>query len=217
MHPTKLLYLVRHAETAWNAACRLQGHADQPLSPLGERQIQRLAQRFAARHLQGIYTSHLTRSRQTASAIAQGNGHGVVPVVERALAEIHLGAWEGLTPEEIDAQFDGAYELWRTTPSRVTIPQAEPLQAFRRRVHDAFTRIVAGVAEGETVVVTHGGVIASVLADVLGADYDHLLRRLRLDNAGVTALDCAGRHPAILWINATDHLAASTPVPTVWF
>ncbi|MDP3722649.1 MAG: histidine phosphatase family protein [Candidatus Omnitrophota bacterium] len=128
------------------------------------------------------------------------------PVIERDLAEMHLGAWEGLTPAEVDQQFSGAYQQWRNRPSSVRIPGAEPMEQFQRRVRQAMEKIVTGSGDGEHVIVSHGGVIAALLAEVLGADYDAILRRLRLDNAGVTALECgsAGRH--VLWINATAHL-----------
>ncbi len=202
----KRCYLVRHAQTAWNEANRLQGHSDVPLSLEGEAQARRVGAWFASRHLQGIFTSALARSRQTAQAIAAGNGHGVSPVVEPNLAEMHLGAWEGLTPEEIDARFANAYAQWKSAPSSVVIPGAEPLAAFRQRVRQTLRGILAGAASGESVVVTHGGVIAAVLADVLGADYDALLRRLRLDNAGVTALEVGTAVPHVLWINSTTHL-----------
>lgn len=206
----KRCYLVRHAQTSWNEANRLQGHSDLPLSAAGTIQARRVGAWFASRHLQGIFTSGLLRSQQTAQAIAAGNGHGVSPVIEPDLAEMHLGSWEGLTPAEIDTRFANAYQQWAHAPSSVVIPGAEPLEGFRRRVRQTLDRIVARVEPGEYAVVTHGGVIAAVLADVLGADYDALLRRLRLDNAGVTAVEFGpSAHPAlphVLWINSTTHL-----------
>ena len=210
----KRCYLIRHAETVWNRDNRIQGHSDLPLSPFGRQQAQRLGGCFASRHLKGIFTSALQRSQHTAHAIAAGNGHAINPMVERELAEMYLGAWEGLTPEEVDARFDGAYQRWRTRPSSVTIPDAEPLEAFRERARRAFQRIVATFEDGEYVVVSHGGVIAALLADTLGADYDALLRRLRLDNAGVTALEFSTATPHVLWINATAHLDTLTPPAT---
>ena len=84
-----------------------------------------------------------------------------------------------------------------------------PLDAFRQRVRQALEQIVSSSGEGEHVIVSHGGVIAALLADVLGADYDALLRRLRLDNAGVTALECGTAMRHVLWINATAHLDAA--------
>jgi broad specificity phosphatase PhoE len=202
-------YLVRHAQTAWNLENRLQGRSDLPLHPTGHVQARHLGAYFAPRHLRGIFTSHLLRSQQTASAIASGNGHGTDPVLEPDLAEIHLGAWEGLTPEEVDARFGGAYRRWRAAPSKVEIPEAEPTAAFLARAQQALRRLLRGLeGEGEYVVVTHGGVIAACLADLLGADYDALLRRLRLDNAGITALDVHAAGASVAWINATGHLTA---------
>ena len=199
-------YLVRHAQTAWNGENRLQGHTDLPLSSLGEQQARCVGTAFASRHLKGMFTSHLQRTRQTASAILAGNGHGLTPSIDQALAEIHLGTWEGLTPDEIDARFEGAYQRWRLDPSTVEIPGAEPLSAFRRRVRGVFERLIAGFEEGEYVVVSHGGVIAAMLAEVLEADYDIVLRRLCLDNAGITALECGFGKPSVLWVNSTMHL-----------
>ena len=201
------LYLIRHAETSWNRDNRIQGGSDVPLSPFGLQQAARLGGLFAARHLQAIVSSPMQRSRQTAEAIITGNGHGLDPQIEAELAEMHLGAWEGLTPEEVDARFENAYQQWRHSPSMVRIPEAEPLEQFRARVRRIFERLLERATEGEWVVVSHGGVIAAMLAEVLDADYDALLRRLRLDNAGVTALECGpGRPPHVLWINGTTHL-----------
>ena len=212
----KRCYLVRHAQTVWNGENRIQGHSDIPLSPLGHEQAQRLGHRFATHHLRGIFTSGLLRSRQTADQIASGNGHGTQPVVELRLAEMHLGAWEGLTPQEVDARFSNAYQQWCHAPSSVVIPGAEPLAAFQARVRAALHAIVNGVGEGEYVVVSHGGVIAALLADLLGADYDLVLRRVRLDNAGVTALEFGIGLPHVLWINSTTHLDGHAS-PGSWF
>ena len=213
----KRLYLVRHAQTAWNEENRIQGRSDQPLNGVGRTQAQRLGVRFASRHVAGIFTSHLVRRRATAQAVADGNGHGAAPVIETNLAEMHLGAWEGLTPAEVDARFGNAYQQWRQSPSSVRIPDAEPMSAFRARVRRIFSRLTGQMGQEEYVVVSHGGVIAAVLADVLGADYDRLLRRLRLDNAGVTAIELDAPTPHVLWVNSTTHLEPALIAPGTWF
>ena len=204
-------YLVRHAQTVWNGENRLQGHADLELNDVGVEQAKRVGRFFALRRAEGealaaLYTSHLKRSAQTAHAIAEATG--LTPHRESALAESHLGAWEGLTPEEIDAQFEGAYQRWYHRPSQVEIPGAEPLGAFTRRVRDAFERIRSAEngREGSVVIVTHGGVIASWLAGWLKSDYDEVLRRVVLSNAGISAIEYGNSLPSILWINSTRHL-----------
>ena len=214
----KRCYLVRHAQTLWNGENRIQGHSDLPLSPLGEQQAKRVAERFASHHLTGLFTSGLQRSVQTAHAIASGNGHGIHPLVEHELAEMHLGAWEGLTPAEVDCRFENAYQQWREKPSSVVIPGAEPLEAFRERARRALASVMGGAGDGEYVVVSHGGVIAALLADLLDADYDRVIRRLRLDNAGVTAVEFGAGMPHVLWVNSTIHLdSLSQPESAGWF
>jgi broad specificity phosphatase PhoE len=122
----------------------------------------------------------------------------------------------------VDVQFQGAYQQWRQRPSSVMIPGAEPLERFRTRARNALQTITAGFGDGEYVIVSHGGVIAAWLADLLGAEYDAVIRRLRLDNGGVTALEFGTGHPHVLWINATAHLDTSgsdlpRPVSGGWF
>ncbi|MBI3319313.1 MAG: histidine phosphatase family protein [Candidatus Omnitrophica bacterium] len=204
---TRSCYLIRHAQTTWNSENRIQGHADLPLSDAGHQQAERVGAYFADRSITALYTSHLARSLQTALAISQTTG--VSPTVEPALSEIHFGAWEGLTAEQVNAAYDGAYHRWRTNPSEVTIPGAELLESFRARVRMAVGRILAAHDEGGVVIVSHGGVIASLFADWLLADYDALLQRLVVANAGISAVDCRTDPPSILWVNVTSHLTGN--------
>lgn len=203
-------YLVRHAQTQWNADNRFQGRTNSPLSPAGQQQARRLAAHFTGRPLGGIYTSALGRTIETGRAIAAGAKLSPC-IIEPDLAEMDLGVWEGMTPDEIDARFNGAFQTWRRSPSKVAIPEAEPVAQFRARARAAFDRIVSANQQHELLIVTHGGVIASLLADWLGADYDQLLHQLVLSNAGVTAVECSGVSRWILWVNATTHLIPERP------
>ena len=211
-------YLVRHAQTLWNGENRLQGHSDLELNAVGRQQAERVGSflktcRSVSEPIRALYTSHLKRSLQTAQAIA--HHVGLAPTVEPALSEIGLGTWEGLTPEEIDARFDGAYQRWRRCPSEVTIPGGEPIDRFRRRVHEAFHRMTSRADEGgATVIVSHGGVIATWLAEWLGVDYDQVLRRVMLDNGSVSAVECRAHPPHILWVNAIQHLTPDVLTPS---
>src|SRR5215467_961883 len=94
--PSRLL-LVRHGESTWNAARRIQGQLDPPLSDRGMMQAREVGERLAGRRLVGFYCSDLVRARQTAEVIA--GAVGVEPQPETGLREIALGAWEGKTRE----------------------------------------------------------------------------------------------------------------------
>ena len=134
------LLLVRHGETDWNAERRWQGHADVPLNERGREQARALAERLAGESIDAIYSSDLSRARDTADIV--GARLDVPVAVDPDLREIDVGAVEGLTAEESEA-FDG----W----------QGEPHEAHSQRVLAAINRIAARHPAERILVVTHGG------------------------------------------------------------
>ena len=155
------LLLVRHGETDWNAAGRLQGHTDRPLNEYGRRQARELAERLVGERIAAVYTSDLARARETAEIIAAPLGLEVV--LEPGLREKNWGNWEGLTADE-----------------RASIEYAgESTEAHRERVLDALNRIVEAHPGERVVVVTHGGSLRRIQAAVSGVALPVL------DNCGV--------------------------------
>jgi broad specificity phosphatase PhoE len=86
---------LRHGPTDWNAAGRIQGHTDIPLSASGLAKMTVLRLPFAVSR---VYASPLLRARQTADALAMAD-----PIFDARLMEQHWGTWEGLTREQIFA------------------------------------------------------------------------------------------------------------------
>lgn len=94
------LLLLRHGETEWNLAGRIQGSLDSSLTALGREQAAAQG-RILARVLPdfgdaALFVSPLERARATAGIALPG----AAPVIDPRLREIHCGSWEGLTPEE---------------------------------------------------------------------------------------------------------------------
>ena len=144
------LLLVRHGETDWNASGRLQGHTDRPLNDYGRRQARELADRLADDGIAAIYTSDLSRAKETAEIV--GARLGLPVVIDADLRERNWGSWEGLTPSERDAvAFEG-----------------ETPQEHRDRLMRAVRRIAARHPAQRVVVVTHGGSMRRVQAAVTG-------------------------------------------------
>jgi broad specificity phosphatase PhoE len=139
------LLLVRHGETDWNAEHRWQGHADVPLNARGQEQALALAEQLAAQPVDAIYSSDLSRARDTATVV--GERLGVDVVVDADLREIDVGPIEGLTAEEARG-FDG----W----------QGEPKEAHAERVLRAVLRIAERHPGQRVLVVTHGGSLRRV-------------------------------------------------------
>jgi uncharacterized phosphatase len=149
------LYLVRHGETDWNAQRRIQGSTDIPLNATGRMQAQTTGELLARRSWDGIYASPLSRAVETASIIAALVGLGQ-PATIAAIVERNYGEAEGLNWEEIDRQFPGDTPvLGRETHGEVAA-----------RVVPALVSLAVSRPGESLIVVTHGGVIRSLVGAV---------------------------------------------------
>lgn len=200
------LIIIRHAESAFNIERRIQGHLDSALTPKGRRQASRLGQRiFKHFKVERIYSSDLGRAYSTTAEIA--SRHPRIPVVrDPKLREIHLGAWEGMTAEEVDRLYNNGYKRWLKKPSACPIPGSEPIGRFRKRIVER-VRAIARANRGRTVlVVTHGGAITALLADWLKADFDTLILNLQIDNTSLTLAEETDKRVRLLTVNDASHL-----------
>lgn len=156
----KRLLLIRHGETEWNAARRLQGQRDIGLSSAGEAQAVALAPLVAALVPCLVRSSDLARARHTAALL----GHPEAEPEPR-LREQALGDWEGRPVTDIRAVDGEAYLAWRA--GTYAPPGAEHWDAFRQRVRAG---IDAALTAGPKTValVCHGGVIRAALDAYLG-------------------------------------------------
>ena len=160
------LVLVRHGETEWNRAGRIQGfHADSPLTGNGRAQALAVAERLAAEGIDVLFSSDSGRTRQTAEPIAEATG--VAPVHDAALRERSYGILEGRTFAEIEVQFPDVFQKIRSRDPHYAVPGGESPVDFRDRILGALERIVHTSAGRRVAVVTHGG--------VLGVMYRHAL------------------------------------------
>jgi probable phosphoglycerate mutase len=88
--------LIRHGSTAWNKEGKMQGSTDIPLDAEGLEQARKLGIRLSDEHWDLIYTSHLSRARQTGEIIAARLGIKDLRQDKR-LMEVHGGLTEGTT------------------------------------------------------------------------------------------------------------------------
>jgi uncharacterized phosphatase len=146
------LYLVRHGETDWNLAHRIQGSTDIPLNETGRGQARTTGELLATRRWDAILASPLSRAFETASIIAR-EVDLPAPTAIPEIVERNYGAAEGLTGDDMDARFPG------DTP----VPGRESREDVVDRVMPALLRLAEQRPGESVIVVSHGGVIRSVL------------------------------------------------------
>lgn len=157
------LVLWRHGETEYNVDRRMQGQLDSVLTPLGLEQARRAAPLIAAFEPQMLLTSDLRRASDTAAVLAEYAG--LVPNVEKRLRETHLGQWQGLTHAEVDANWPGSRQAWRSD-AQYAPPGGETRVEVAARALTVVTELDAGNVES-VVLCAHGGLIASLSASLL--------------------------------------------------
>ncbi|HEX7381489.1 MAG TPA: histidine phosphatase family protein, partial [Nevskiaceae bacterium] len=157
-HTRSRIYLVRHGETAFNAAGRIRGCSDVGLNARGDAQARALATMLGGRHIQRVVTGPLLRARQTAGRIALAAGTNAEVVA--GLLDRDYGPWNGWPLAEVRALFG------RTDRA----PGIEPYAAFAARIHEAWLGILATLGLGENlVIVAHNAVNAALLRGLFPA------------------------------------------------
>jgi probable phosphoglycerate mutase len=147
-----LLYLVRHGETDWNLARRIQGSTDIPLNDTGRAQAERTGALLARRSWDGIASSPLSRALETGQIIGRAVGVGAIETLDD-IVERQYGEAEGLEERELARRFPG------DTP----VPGRETREDVAARVIPALIGLAERHPESNLIVTTHGGVIRTVL------------------------------------------------------
>ncbi|MGX5680483.1 histidine phosphatase family protein [Schumannella luteola] len=150
-----LLYLVRHGETDWNLQRRIQGSTDIPLNDTGREQARATGRLLASRSWDAIYSSPLSRAFETAQIIA-GEVALPEPTPVESLVERAYGEAEGLSDPELSSRF----------PADAPVPGRESREEVVARVFPALMELAERHSGQAILVVSHGGVIRSILATV---------------------------------------------------
>ncbi len=205
---TTTLVLLRHGETALTPEKRLSGSggSDPALSEAGQRQAEAVGRMLAARGaVQAVVSSPLRRAQQTAEAAARRLGLEVQ--VDEGLTEADFGAWEGLTFAEVRERYPDELAAWLSSPAAVPGGTGETFTAVARRAELSRDRLLARY-EGQTVlVVSHVGVLRTLVRLALGAPPESLFR-MELSAASLSTVAYYGDgNASVRSLNDTSHLA----------
>jgi broad specificity phosphatase PhoE len=200
------LLLVRHGRTAANRRRILQGASDFPLDALGLLQAERIAARLEQEpQADLLLSSPLSRALTTARII--GDRVGLEPRVVPDLHEMSFGDLEGLSVEEVQSRRpDLIASLTELNNFELIWPGGESRRGFYERVERTFHDILRAYDAERIVVVAHGGVIGSFLAQILGSSpNDPAIYELA--NCGLTHVEVRGDHSLLHLRNDHSHLA----------
>ncbi len=167
------IYLIRHGEITQSSPRRFVGQTDLPLTERGRAQIAGVAEHLAGRGVGRLLCSPLSRCVESAGII--GAALGIVPETVPDLREIDLGAWEGLTVDEVRERFPGRYEARGRNLAGFRPPGGESFADVQRRAWPAFEAVTAEMDE-PLAIVAHGGVNRVLLCRILGMPLENLFR-----------------------------------------
>ncbi len=149
-HSLGLLRIFRHGQSTWNAERRWQGQADPPLSEQGVSEANAAGELLRAEGIvsHSVLASDLERARHTAEIIASYLGAEVQ--IDARLRERHAGAWQGLTHDEIRAEYPGWLEEQRRPDG------FESDSSIMGRVGPALND---AITTSTSLIISHGGVM----------------------------------------------------------
>jgi broad specificity phosphatase PhoE len=179
-----VLFVVRHGQTAANAAGLLLGRADPPLTDLGRRQAEALA--VALPEPDRLLSSPLLRARETAAAF------GVEVQIDDRWLELDYGELDGVRVASVPADL---WRRWRADCGFVP-SGGESLQALGARVREACEELELEARDHNVVVVTHVSPIKAAVAWALDVS-DAVAWRMFVEDAAVARI-AIGPHGPVL-------------------
>ena len=173
--PKPPIYFLRHGETDFNAASKLQGRLDIPLNPKGRAQARRnggvLAELLNDPHALAYVASPLTRTRQTMEIARDCVGlaeNGFA--TDDRLLEIDFGQWEGRSWTEVKRDDPAEMQARSADGFDHAVPGGESYAMVMARVVSWLESVTR-----PTVVVSHGGVMRCLRGHVMGLPNDAIL------------------------------------------
>ncbi len=201
--------LLRHGETAWNRDGVFRGTEDVPLNDLGKEQAALTGERLRKIPISHVYTSPLSRSRDTALLAAKPQN---LPVEEREfLNDMHFGQWQGLRVEEVASRWPQEYDVWQNNPQMCQTPGGESLKGvFQRAARGLENLIREKDSGGDLLLVSHRVIIKLLLLWAVGTD-SRGFWKIRVDTCSLSSFIVKKGYCLVEKINDTCHLRELSP------
>lgn len=170
--------IARHGETDWNLAGILQGWLNVPLNEQGRRQAEELATAFAGSGVSCIYSSPLSRARESAEIVARAL-QLASPICLEGIKERHFGAIQGIPKAELaDLNPVLLQQILKRNPA-CSFEQGESMDDFADRVLAAVMGIARHQPGQRVLVITHGWVMDVITRHINGLPRSAILNLKR--------------------------------------
>lgn len=197
------IILVRHGQTPWNKDKIFRGSVDIPLNDTGKEEARLLGEWLKGETIHAAYTSPLSRSRETAEAIAQH--HSIKVIDHPGLSDLVYGDWQGVPLAEVKVKYSDLYRQWEIAPHTIRFPGGETLEELRSRALAAAEEIVQRHPNQVVLLSAHRAVNKVIIAAIIGLDNSHFWR-IGQDTTAVNRFHRVGDTWHIMGLNDACHL-----------
>ena len=170
-----IYFLLRHGQTTYQLDKEKVIYPWPEPSPIlltekGKEQIEIAAEKLKKEKIDLIFSSDLSRTRQTAKIISQKLAVNVI--LDKRLREINVGIFQGKRTKQYYDYFSSPKVRFRKAP-----PQGENLRDCQRRVFDFFKEIDRKYKDKKILIVSHGDPLWLLEGKVKGLREEELLRQ----------------------------------------
>lgn len=159
------LYLIRHGQTDWNRARKLQGRTDVQLNEWGRKVAELTREGLQEVVFDIAFTSPLSRAKETAEIVLRGRN---IPIVEEPrIIEVNFGGYEG---KDFDMDDENLQSFFSKPECYKSVDGSEPMQEIMNRVGDFYEELIVNPQYQDSTVFisTHGAALSALLCHIKG-------------------------------------------------
>lgn len=191
MTPDTTIYLIRHGKSLANKKGVFAGRTEDHLIPEGRSQVEKLAKELKGRKIKKIYSSPVTRARESAdiiSSILQ------TPVIHNEnLSDIRIPDWEGRFKKDLMKDKACGYHKWKDAPDQFFPHNGEGLRDLQKRASRFIINLFQQHTGEEIAVVTHLAVARCIVLTFSGRELSNY-REIEISNSSPLALSGNSTH-----------------------
>lgn len=190
-----MIYLVRHGQTVANKEELYVGISESELTEEGRWQHSAAASKLQDIEINKVISSPRKRCMLLANEICKGRDIKIN--IDDRIAEIDFGIFEGLSHIDIQKKHPKLWKSWLESNGKFAIPDGERVDDFDARVMEFADEVIELGEDDNVVVVTHGGIIMSLICNLLNQSIDDKWR-YKVENGAVVKVQVSDKFAYIV-------------------